>query len=255
MFFLCAGFLFILLVLLAKVVFNPGSFWLLRIMAKLFGPLMSLDAKGTLGHIITYGSNQFGNWARRIVDRKYTETPEQKQQRQLFLDAIQIWIGSNPTVRYAWLLSARDKHYAGFCAFRSAYLRYKGPFWSKYPWVPPFPGEPTIRFFNRHAYRSGDDIYIRFNTCLIRDYPFEKYEENILNFIPIERTWEAGVDIYHSNVKDSDDPSFEYLMSFTGGKTFYNFTYPAKQFIAVSVFDMHGKTLSLSWLNDWPGWS
>lgn len=223
-------------------------------MAKLFGPLMSLDAKGTLGHIITYGSNQFGNWARRIVSRKYTETPEQKLQRQLFLDAIKIWVGKSPTVRYAWLLLARDKPYAGFCAFRSAYLRYKGPNWSLYPWVPPFPGEPTIRFFNRNAFRTGNDIYIRFNTCLIRDYPFDEHTEEFLNFMYIPRTWEAGVDIYHSDVKDFDDPSFEYLMSFTGGKTFYNFTYPAKEFIAVSIFDMHGKCLPFSWINDWPGW-
>ncbi len=154
-------------------------------MAKLFGPLMSLDAKGTIGGVLTYSKNQFGAWVRRIVKRRDPETPAQKSQRQLFKDAIQIWIGESPTVRYAWSLFARDKSDSGFCLWQKTYLLNKGPFWSLYPWVPPFPGEPTIRFFNRHAFRVINDIYIRFNTCLIKDYPFEKYEEDTLKFLNI----------------------------------------------------------------------
>jgi len=72
---------------------------------KVVGPLFSLDAQGTLGKILTYGRNQFGNWARRIVGRKYTRTPLQEEVRKWFKDGLDTWEKMIEEEHFLWSLA------------------------------------------------------------------------------------------------------------------------------------------------------
>jgi len=74
-------------------------------MTKILGPLFSIDAQGTLARTVTYGANQFGNWARRIVGRKYTRNEEQDYQRSWFKWAIDVFKGMSLEEEFLWELA------------------------------------------------------------------------------------------------------------------------------------------------------
>ena len=74
-------------------------------MTKILGPLFSIDALGTFARAVTYGSNQFGNWARRIVRRKYTRNEDQNFIRSWFKWGIDVFKGMSQEERFLWELA------------------------------------------------------------------------------------------------------------------------------------------------------
>jgi len=111
---------------------------------KIIGPLFSLDARGTLGKAITYGANQFGNWVRRIVGRKYTRSDLQNNVRKLFKRGADVWhrvfkpeLGQRCEIdvdtNYLWELVNKGNRQAGRCEYLKYYITRKGPNWMHYP--------------------------------------------------------------------------------------------------------------------------
>jgi len=209
-------------------------------MAKIFGPLLSIGAKGVFGGILSYGRNRFGCWVRRIVKPKYPCTPAQATQRNIFKDGIQSWIGESPIIKYAWYLFGRDKADSPYCFWMKEYLRNKGPFWNGYPWPPPFPTEQTLYFLHKYWWPYEDKLQIGYWVHLLSRRGYYQAPG-----------WDAGFDLYHSDVKDENDPSFEHVKQYIGGNRYYKIPWPGKPFIAVKIFDMHGLYMPLEWINDW----
>jgi predicted metallopeptidase len=77
-------------------------------MTKVIGPLLSLDAQGTFAKTITFGANQFGNWARRIVKRGYSRTDAQDLVRTWFKSAINTFHKKSPEEQFLWDLAMKN---------------------------------------------------------------------------------------------------------------------------------------------------
>ena len=75
---------------------------------KIIGPLLSLDASGTIARTLTYGKNQYGNWVRRITKRKYTLNVAQKTIRKWFKDGIDAFQDMCDEERGLWNLAVRN---------------------------------------------------------------------------------------------------------------------------------------------------
>jgi len=75
---------------------------------KIIGPLLSLDAKGTIARTLTYGKNQYGNWVRRITKRKYTLNATQKKIRKWFKNAIDSFQDMSAEERFLWELATTN---------------------------------------------------------------------------------------------------------------------------------------------------
>jgi len=79
-----------------------GIFWYNRVMAKVTGPLFSLDVRGTIAKTMTFGANKYSNWVRGIVKRKYTRNPAQDLVRTWFKAGIDAFKAMRPEERWLW---------------------------------------------------------------------------------------------------------------------------------------------------------
>jgi len=77
-------------------------------MAKLTGPLFSLDAQGTLGKKLTYGWTKGTQWIRSWVKKKYTRTFGQDFVRKWFKNAIDSFQDMSDEERFLWELATKN---------------------------------------------------------------------------------------------------------------------------------------------------
>jgi len=116
-------------------------------MTKILGPLFSIDALGTFARAVTYGSNQFGNWARRIVRRKYTRNEDQNFIRSWFKWGIDVFKGMSQEEQFLWELAltnykeygssmARNLHRWARCLFLNHVLTTFSFEWEGSPFPP-----------------------------------------------------------------------------------------------------------------------
>lgn len=84
---------------------SHGGFCQTKTMAKVIGPLLSLDARGTIAKTVTFGINNAGNWVRGIGKRKYTRNAEQDIRRTWFKDAITYFHKMSKEEQWLWSLA------------------------------------------------------------------------------------------------------------------------------------------------------
>lgn len=113
-------------------------------MAKLVGPLFSLDAKGTFAKALSFGSSRLGSWLRRLVKKKYTRTLGQDTIRKLFKEALEKWqevfYGSYSWFQdltlddnWLWEFINKGRGRGGRCEFIGEYIKHNGVKWPFYP--------------------------------------------------------------------------------------------------------------------------
>ena len=71
-------------------------------MAKLSSPLLSLEARGTLGPRLTYSTRRSGAQVRFQKAQKYVASATQKIQRDFFLTATGWWSMLSPEEQAEW---------------------------------------------------------------------------------------------------------------------------------------------------------
>jgi len=77
-------------------------------MAKLTGPLFSLEAIGKIADTLYYHFNRAGNYVSRVVKKKYTRTGAQDVIRKLFSKAISKWKRMSEEEYFLWDLATRN---------------------------------------------------------------------------------------------------------------------------------------------------
>ena len=71
-------------------------------MAKLNGPLLSVNAHGSIAKRITYSKRYTGNQVRFQRANKDANTSSQQTQRALFLEALEKWNSLTPSEKEQW---------------------------------------------------------------------------------------------------------------------------------------------------------
>jgi len=90
-------------------------------MAKVWGPLHSDDVKGTIGKVLTFGKDVFGNWARAYYPKKYTRSATQNIVRTWFKNAVGNFKRMNLEEQFLWDLAL--KNYKEYYVQRVAYTK------------------------------------------------------------------------------------------------------------------------------------
>lgn len=116
-------------------------------MAKVWGPLHSDDASGTIGKEITYGKTRGVNWARSWSLKKFTRSELQDEVREWFKLAIKNWTGKSPEEQFLWVMAQRSlREYKedmvekwdrwGRCLFTHKALKERVFWWKGSPFPP-----------------------------------------------------------------------------------------------------------------------
>lgn len=88
-------------------------------MAKLDGPLMSMGASGSIGGILTFGSNKGRNFVRQLVIPANPKTAAQQGVRSLMQWIGKEWAQLSPTNQATWEARAAQTNIGSFQAFTS----------------------------------------------------------------------------------------------------------------------------------------
>lgn len=88
-------------------------------MAKLDGPLMSMGASGSIGGILTFGSNKGRNFVRQLVIPANPKTPAQQGVRSNMKFTGQEWAQLSDTDKATWEARAAQTNISAFAAFSS----------------------------------------------------------------------------------------------------------------------------------------
>jgi hypothetical protein len=86
-------------------------------MAKVTGPLMSLDARGAIGEAIVFSYWKGVNYVRSRVVPKNPNTTDQQAIRLLIKDASQGWSDISSSLRAAYDSFAEGQRFSGFNKF------------------------------------------------------------------------------------------------------------------------------------------
>lgn len=87
--------------------------------AKLDGPLMSMGASGSIGGILTYGSNKGRNFVRQLVIPSNPQSPAQTGVRSMMKWIGQEWRQLSSPQRATWETRAQQTNISPFNAFSS----------------------------------------------------------------------------------------------------------------------------------------
>ena len=88
-------------------------------MAKLDGPLMSMGASGSIGGILTFGSNKGRNFVRQLVIPANPKTPAQQGVRSMMQWIGKEWAQLTGTDQATWEARAAQTNIGSFQAFTS----------------------------------------------------------------------------------------------------------------------------------------
>ena len=77
-------------------------------MAKLTGPLFSLEAKGTIGKTLTYGKTTIDAWVRAYFSKKYTRNDAQNTIRTWFKYGVDNFHNMSNEERWLWELALKN---------------------------------------------------------------------------------------------------------------------------------------------------
>ncbi len=95
-------------------------------MAKVTGPLMSLEARGQFGKALVFSKWKSIQYCRKYVIPSNPSTEAQISIRQYFAQAIATWKSETPTVQAAWNQYVADKGLScsGYNLYIKAYVTY-----------------------------------------------------------------------------------------------------------------------------------
>jgi len=95
-------------------------------MAKVIGPLFSLDASGTIAGAMTFSKWKGLNYVRLRVDPANPQTASQTSQRNTLAAAVSCWknlTSVDAVSKSSWDVSASGTHMSGFNRFTSVFIR------------------------------------------------------------------------------------------------------------------------------------
>lgn len=95
--------------------YRPGQ----RFGVKLDGPLMSFNASGSIGGLVTFGRNKGRNFARQLVIPANPRTPAQTGVRSMMRFIGQEWAQMSPANQATWETRASQTTISPFAAFSS----------------------------------------------------------------------------------------------------------------------------------------
>jgi hypothetical protein len=93
-------------------------------MAKVFAPLMSLDASGSLGKSLVFSKWKGINYARRYLIPMNPNTSNQERIRSYFSQAVNSWHAEGAEVKERWNLAVRGRPMTGFNYYVAQYIKY-----------------------------------------------------------------------------------------------------------------------------------
>ena len=93
-------------------------------MAKVDGPLLSLDASGTIANTLTFSKWKGINYVRQKVNPSNPQTAAQTTQRTIFADAVALWQTKDAATKTSWNDRAKALGYnmSGFNLFVQQYI-------------------------------------------------------------------------------------------------------------------------------------
>lgn len=118
-------------------------------MAKIYGPLHSDDAQGTIGKELTFAKTRGVNWARTWNLKKDTRTGPQDKVRKWFKSAIENFTGKTSDEIFLWKLALRSQgefkdqaveywSRGARCLFTHNVLKTRSFWWNRSPFPPSF---------------------------------------------------------------------------------------------------------------------
>lgn len=91
-------------------------------MAKVVDPLMSLDATGTIGRVITYTKSQKVQIAKGYRPPRYTRTEDQENIRDTYANAVIIWNAMTPAEKKVYDDQVGNRCLTGYNLFIQEYM-------------------------------------------------------------------------------------------------------------------------------------
>jgi len=111
-------------------------------MAKVTGPLMSLDASGTVADTITFSKWKGANYVRLTVIPNNPQTASQVSQRDTLTAGVSTWrngVSCNATSKASWDACASGLGMSGFNRFTKKFINTNSQ--HEAPWVVPQPSQ------------------------------------------------------------------------------------------------------------------
>jgi len=94
-------------------------------MAKVTGPLMSIDASGAFADTMVYAKWKGINYSRQYAIPGNPRTANQLQIRDYFTTAVAAWQAEDQATKDAWNQAASGKPLSGFNLYVGEYLSYR----------------------------------------------------------------------------------------------------------------------------------
>ncbi|NWF92476.1 MAG: hypothetical protein HXY46_06135 [Syntrophaceae bacterium] len=94
-------------------------------MAKVTGPLMSIDASGAFADTMVYAKWKGINYSRQYAIPGNPRTANQLQIRDYFTTAVAAWQAEDQTTKDAWNQAASGKPLSGFNLYVGEYVSYR----------------------------------------------------------------------------------------------------------------------------------
>jgi len=106
-------------------------------MAKVYGPLLSVDAKGTVAKSITFQNRPKGKavMQRPVASKTSLENPTvaQQTQRALIKSLVEQWQALSSAVKDSWNETAKEIHYSG--TGYHYFIKMGGGYLCEYDWA------------------------------------------------------------------------------------------------------------------------
>lgn len=122
-------------------------------MAKTFGALMSIEARGKFGNAITFRMQNGQQIASKYVPTNASKSSAQLAHRKIFLDGTDVWATLTVEEKAVWRADAKISGISGFSLFMQDFLRKGG-----------LPPSPTF-----HAYAGLSSYYVDVITGISDD--------------------------------------------------------------------------------------
>lgn len=94
-------------------------------MAKVTGPLMSLDASGAFADTMVFAKWKGINYSRQYSVPSNPQTENQVKVREYFTAAVAAWQAETQETKDAWNTAANGQQLSGFNLYVSGFINYK----------------------------------------------------------------------------------------------------------------------------------
>jgi len=117
-------------------------------MAKLHGPLFSLQARGMLGKVLYYAQNRLGAYCTAFKKKKDPKSYLQLLYREIYYNAVLCWNVNEQNLQTTWWQLPGAKGLVGYYYFISQYVE-------KTLDGEENPGAPRLKYFSNWTFDHG----------------------------------------------------------------------------------------------------